>query len=359
MDLSLTWEQQQLKDTLDRLVAAHKGDWRGLWKQLAGLGATGLTLAPDIGGAGGGGTEAMAAMLALGKGAAATPYLDCAVLAAGLIDAAGSPAQRQAHLPGMAAGEKIAALAHGERAARFDPAKVALTARRKGASHALDGLKDIVMWGDAADLLVVSARLDGATRLFLADPKGPGVGLRGYPTVDGHRAAEIEFTGAEGELLTGGGEAALARALDRAAAAAVAEAAGAMQALYDMTLGYAKQRRQFWQTIGSFQAVQHRLVDMFMGVETARSMACLAAVAADNADASARARDVSAAKAHTGRWGRFVAQQAVQLHGAIAMTEEYPAGRYFKRLTALELLYGDTDWHLKRFAALSGDGEER
>jgi alkylation response protein AidB-like acyl-CoA dehydrogenase len=140
------------------------------------------------------------------------------------------------------------------------------------------------------------------------------------------------------------------RAVDRATAAACAEAAGAMAALYELTLGYAKQRRQFGATIGSFQAVQHKLVDMFMAVETTRSMASLAAVAADRPDAPKSMRDIAAAKAHVARWARFVAQQGVQLHGAIAMTDEYPAGRYFKRLTALEVMFGDADHHRGRFA---------
>jgi alkylation response protein AidB-like acyl-CoA dehydrogenase len=352
MDLSLTWEQQQLKETLGRAAGTRKGDWRASWKQLAELGVAGLTLSGDVGGAGGGGTEAMVAMQALGRANAALPFIDSTVLAAGLLDQAGSAGQREALLPAVAAGEKLLAFAHGERAGRFDPAAVVTRAARKGAGWTLDGHKDVAMWGDATDLLIVSAQTDAGIGLFLVDPRSAGVRVRGYPTVDGHRAAEIALAGAAGESLPGGGQAAIDRALDRAAAAAVAEAAGAMEALHEMTLAYAKQRRQFGQTIGSFQAVQHRLVDMFMAVESARSMAALAAIAADCADAASRARDVSAAKAHMGQWGRYVAQQAVQLHGAIAMTDEYPAGRYFKRLTALELLYGDTDWHRKRFAAL-------
>jgi alkylation response protein AidB-like acyl-CoA dehydrogenase len=352
MDLSLTWEQQQLKDTLERACAG-KGGWRALWKRLAELGVAGLTVAADAEGAGAGGTEAMIAAEALGRANAAAPFIDCTVLAAGLLDEAGSPAQRKAHLPAVAAGAKLVAFAHGEREGRFDPAAVSTRATRKGGVWALDGHKDVVPWGDAADLLVVSARADADIGLYLVDPKAPGVRVRGYPTVDGHRAAEIALAGVAGERLPGGGEPAVVRALDRAAAAAVAEAAGAMQALYGLTLAYAKQRRQFGQAIGAFQAVQHRLVEMFMAVEGARSMAALAAIAAESADASARARDVSAAKAHMGQWGRYVAQQAVQLHGAIAMTDEYPVGRYFKRLTALELLYGDADWHRRRFAALT------
>jgi alkylation response protein AidB-like acyl-CoA dehydrogenase len=361
MDLSLTWEQQQLKETLDRAAGAQGGgarnagaaeDWRALWRQLAELGVAGLTLADDVGGAGGGGIEAMVAMQALGRANAALPFIDSTVLAAGMLDAAGSPGQRKAHLPAVAAGEKLLAFGHGERAGRFEPGAVATRAMCRDGAWALDGHKDVVMWGDVADLLVVSAQTDSGIGLFLVDAKASGVRVRGYPTVDGHRAAEIALAGAQGEPLPGGGEAVVVRALDRAAAAAVAEAAGAMEALHAMTLDYAKQRRQFGQTIGSFQAVQHRLVDMFMAVESARSMAALAAIAADNADAAVRARDVSAAKAHAGQWGRYVAQQAVQLHGAVGMTDEYPAGRYFKRLTALELLYGDTDWHRRRFAAL-------
>lgn len=334
MDLSLSWEQQQLKETLDRLLMGTKsGDWRDLWRQLAGLGVLEL---PKSGGTP---VDTMIVMEALGRAGAVSPYLAGIVLAGGLADC---PA------------ESLTVLAHGERAARYDLAKVATTANRRGDAWVLNGRKDIVPWADVADRLIVSAREGDAIGLFLVDPKGTGVSLRPYPTVDGHRAGDVTLEGVVvgvGERLPGGLPD-IERAVDRAIAAACAEALGAMAALHEMTLAYAKTRRQFGQTIGQFQVVQHRLVDMFVAVEMARSMAALAALGADRADPAERARDVSAAKAQIARAARFVAQQAVQLHGAVGMTDEYPVGRYFKRLTVLETMFGDADFHRRRFAAL-------
>ncbi|MCK6450891.1 MAG: acyl-CoA dehydrogenase family protein [Alphaproteobacteria bacterium] len=363
MDLSLSWEQQQLKETLDRLVAEKTaGDWRALWRKLAELGVLALPLSEAAGGAGGTAVDAMVVMEALGRGGAVSPYLAAAVLAGGLLDAAGSPAQREALGPALASGEGLVVLAHGERAARYDLAHVATGATRRGGDWVLNGRKDVVPWADAAGRLIVSARVAGPAAdrdgiaLFLVDPRAAGASLRPYPTVDGHRAADLMLEGvvvSESDAMGEPGRAlpAIERAVDRAVAAASAEALGAMAALYEMTLAYAKTRRQFGQTIGQFQVVQHRLVDMFVAVEMARSMAALAALAADRADPAERARDVSAAKAQIARAARFVAQQAVQLHGAVGMTDEYPVGRYFKRLTVLETLFGDADFHRRRFAA--------
>lgn len=363
MDLSLSWEQQQLKDTLAKLVAGLKPgqDWRVAWKQLAELGVLGLPIAEASGGAGGSCVDAMVVLEALGRGPAASPYLASVVLAGGLLDTAASPEQRARILPGLAVGGRLPILAHAERAARYDLAHVATKAAKRGDGFVLDGAKQVVPWADAADALIVSARIAGDTAsrqgiaLFLVDPQAKGVAVRGYPTVDGHRAGDVTLEGVlvgAADVLPDPGAALepIERAVDRATAAVCAEASGAMAALYDLTLGYTKQRRQFGATIGSFQAVQHRLVDMFMGVETARSMAALAAIAADRADGADARRDIAAAKAHITRWSRFVAQQGVQLHGAIAMTDEYPAGRYFKRLTVLETMFGDAD-HFRRIAA--------
>lgn len=333
MDLSLSWEQQQLKETLDRLLAGTKsGDWRDLWRRLAELGVLEL---PKSGGTA---VDTMIVMEALGRAGAVSPYLAGIVLAGGLVD---DPA------------ESLTILAHGERAARYDLTKVATTATRRGGAWVLSGRKDIVPWADVADRLIVSARAGDDVGLFLVDPKATGVSLRPYPTVDGHRAGDVTLEGVvvgEDARLPGG-LAEIERTVDRATAAAVAEQLGAMSALHEMTLAYTKTRRQFGQTIGQFQVVQHRLVDMFVAVEMARSMAALAALAAERADPAERARDVSAAKAQIARAARFVAQQAVQLHGAVGMTDEYPVGRYFKRLTVLETLFGDADWHRRRFAA--------
>ncbi|MCC7046863.1 MAG: acyl-CoA dehydrogenase family protein [Alphaproteobacteria bacterium] len=363
MDLSLSWEQQQLKDTLAKLVAGLKPgqDWRAAWKQLAELGVLGLPIADASGGAGGSCVDAMVVLEALGRGPVPSPFLAATVLAGGLLDGAATQEQRARILPGLAAGERLPILAHTERAARYDLAHVATKATKRGSSYVLDGAKHVVPWADAADALIVSARIagDAASRegiaLFLVDPQAKGAHVRGYPTVDGHRAGDVILEGVAvgaADVLPDPGAAlpAIERAIDRATAGACAEASGAMAALYELTLAYTKQRRQFGATIGAFQAVQHRLVDMFMGVETSRSMAVLASIAADRADAASRLKDIAAAKAHVARWSRFVAQQGVQLHGAIAMTDEYPAGRYFKRLTVLEKMFGDAD-HFRRVVA--------
>lgn len=361
MDLSLSWEQQQLKDTLGKLVGALKPgtDWRGVWAQLAELGVLGLPISEKSGGAGGSAVDTLVVQEALGRGPVASPYLAAVVLAGSLLDLAASPAQRARVLPTLAEGSTLPILAHGERAARYDLAQVATKATKRGDGYVLDGKKDIVPWAAEADTLVVSARIGDAAAaregiaLFLVDPKAAGVSVRGYPTVDGHRAGDVTLEGvvvAAGDVLPDPG-AALAKieqAVDRAVAASCAEASGAMAALHELTLGYAKTRKQFGQEIGNFQAVQHRLVDMFMAVETARSMASLAAISVDRGLESRR--DLAAAKAHIARGARFVAQQGVQLHGAIAMTDDYIAGRYFKRLTVLESMFGDAE-HFRRVVA--------
>lgn len=363
MDLSLSWEQQQLKDTLGRLVGAAKpgADWRAAWTQLAELGVLGLPVSEQSGGAGGSAVDTLVVQEALGRGPLASPYLASVVLAGSLLDLAASPAQRARLLPALAEGRALPILAHGERAARYDLAHVATKATRRGDGYVLDGKKDIMPWAAEASTLIVSARIggDAAARdgiaLFLVDPKGAGVSVRGYPTVDGHRAGDVTLEGVvvgAADVLPEPG-AALARieqAVDRAVAATCAEASGAMAALHELTLAYAKTRKQFGQEIGNFQAVQHRLVDMFMSVEMARSMAALAAIAAGRGPTAEARRDLAAAKAHIAKGARFVAQQGVQLHGAIAMTDDYVAGRYFKRLTVLESMFGDAE-HFRRVVA--------
>lgn len=363
MDLSLSWEQQQLKDTLARLVGALKpaADWRATWAQLAELGVLGLGLREESGGAGGTAVDTLVVQEALGRGPVAVPYLASAVLAGALLDQAASDQQRTRILPGLAEGTALPVLAHQERAARYDLAHVATRATRRGDGYVLDGKKDIVPWAAEASTLVVSARIAGDVQardgiaLFLVDPKAAGVSVRGYPTVDGHRAGDVTLEGvvvAAPDVLPDPGKALprIERAVDRAVAASCAEASGAMAALHELTLAYAKTRKQFGQEIGNFQAVQHRLVDMFMSVEMARSMAALAAIAADREPTAEARRDLAAAKAHIAKGARFVAQQGVQLHGAIAMTDDYIAGRYFKRLTVLEQAFGDAE-HFRRVVA--------
>jgi alkylation response protein AidB-like acyl-CoA dehydrogenase len=267
-------------------------------------------------------------------------------------------------LPALAEGKLMLAFAHGEPQSRYALADVTARAARDGNGYVLSGKKAVVLHGDSADKLVVSARNAGSSRdkkgisLFIVDAKAKGVAIRGYPTVDGQRAAEITLdqvrVGADA-LLGAPGEAygAIEHAVDRAIAALCAEAVGIMEVLNTTTLDYLKTRRQFGVPIGSFQVLQHRMADMMLEHEQAKSMAILAALSADSADARERRRVISAAKVQIGKSGRFIGQQAIQLHGGIGMTDEYIAGHYFKRLTMIAQSFGDEDHHLERFAEVT------
>ena len=221
-------------------------------------------------------------------------------------------------------------------------------------------MKSVVFGAPTADRFIVSARTAGGARdaegitLFLVDRDAPGLSVRGYPTADGLRAGEVTLDEAPGERLGAldGGLATVEEAVDRAIAAVAAEAVGLMGALNDMTLDYLKTREQFGQPIGRFQVLQHRMVDMFIAHEEAKSMAMMAAMRIDEADADARKKAMSAAKVQIGKSARFVGQQAIQLHGGIGMTDEYAAGHYFKRLTMIDRSFGDNDYHLRRYARL-------
>lgn len=370
MDLSLSPEQQLLRDTVDRLIVdtyrfeqrkaymrSPAGFSRDNWRRFADLGLLGLPFAESFGGIGGDGVEVMLVMNAFGRGLVVEPYLASVVLCGGLLR---EVAARQP-IAELIAGDMIFAFAHGERQARYALADVATTARRAAGGYVLDGRKTLVLNGDAADTLLVSARTSGASRdargitLFLVDRDAKGVGVRGYPTNDGLRAAEIDLDGVRlgADAVLGEVDNAMPpieKVVDQAIAAMVAEAAGIMAALCDLTADYLKTRQQFGRAIGSFQALQHRFVEMLLASEQAKSMAYLAATAWDSNDAASRARTVSAAKAEIGRGGRFVGQQAVQLHGGIGMTDEYSVGHYFKRLTMIDALFGNADHHLARFA---------
>jgi len=292
------------------------------------------------------------------------PYLASVILGGGLVSASGSAAQKQAILPQLAAGKLTLAFAHGERQSRYALADVETRAERDGGGYVLSGEKGVVLHGDSADRLIVSARTDGSSRdkqgisLFLVDRKAKGIRVRGYPTVDGLRAAELALdqvrVGADA-LLGPPGEAygAIEHTVDRAIAALAAEAVGIMEVLNATTLEYLKTRKQFGVPIGSFQVLQHRMADMVLEHEQAKSMAILAALSTDGADARERRRVISAAKVQIGKSGRFIGQQAIQLHGGIGMTDEYAAGHYFKRLTMIAQSFGDEDYHLDRFAEVT------
>jgi pimeloyl-CoA dehydrogenase small subunit len=328
-----------------------------MWDQYAEMGLLGLPFDEKYGGSGGGAVETMIVMEAFGRGLTLEPYFATVILGGGLIRLGGNEQQKSALLPAIAGGELKLAFAHGEMQSRYDLADVACTARRDADGWILDGDKCAVVHGAAADKLIVSARTSGGRRdadgitLFIVDAKAKGVSRKDYQTHDSLRSADIKLEGvkvsSKDELGAVGKASPLIReVVDRALAATAAEAVGAMGEAYDVTLDYLKTRKQFGATIGSFQVLQHRAVDMLVNLEQARSMAYYATMMADNPDAAERTRTVAAAMVQMRRSGRFVGQQVVQLHGGIGMTIEYKIGHYFKRLTAMESLFGDMDHHL-------------
>ena len=378
MDFELSEEQQLLKQTCERYFADHyqfesrkryAHEPRGwsliAWKQYADLGLLGLPFAEEYGGTGGGPVETMIVMEQIGRVLLLEPYLATVVLGGGLVARGGSDAQRADVLPKIAAGERSLSFAHSERQARYNLADVATSARRDGSGYVLDGAKTLVLHGDSAETFVISARMSGTQTdrnglaLFLVDATTPGVSVRGYPTVDGLRAAEVTLShvhvdagAALGE--PGGAFALIEPVVDQAIAALCAEAVGAMAAMHETTVDYMKTRKQFGVTIGSFQVLQHRAADMLIAIEQARSMAMLATIMAAEDDARERRQAISAAKVQIGRSGRFVGQQAIQIHGGIGMTMETSVGHYFKRVTVIDTQFGDADHHLDLVATGSG-----
>jgi pimeloyl-CoA dehydrogenase small subunit len=366
MDFDLNDDQRLLKDSVDRLVADRygfesrkkyaqlpDGFSRELWAQYAELGLLGLPFAEAHGGFGGGPVETMIVMEAFGRGLVLEPYFATVILGGGLVRAAGSDAQQAALLPQIASGKMMLAFAHLERASRYDMADVQTTARREGDAWILNGDKGVVLHGAAADTLLVTARFTGNRRdrsgigLFVVDARQQGVTRTGYATQDGLRAAEISLADVRASEMLGGADAlpAIERVVDEAIAALCAEAVGLMQEMHTTTVDYLKTRKQFGRAIGEFQVLQHRSVDMFVALEQARSMAMFATVMSADPDPVARRRAVSAAKVQIGHSGKLIGEEAVQLHGGIAMTMEYQVGHYFKRMTMIEKLFGDTDHH--------------
>jgi pimeloyl-CoA dehydrogenase small subunit len=374
MDFDLTEEQRLLRDSVDRLLADRYGfavrrgylaepeGWsRAMWRQYAELGLLGLPFAEEYGGFGGGAIESMLAMEGFGRVLALEPYLATVVLSGTALSLAGNAAQQAAVLPQIAEGGMTIAFAHGERQARYDLNDVLTTARPGARGWVLDGAKSVVVHGDQADRLIVSARNAGerddpdGISLFLVDANANGVARRAYPMRDGTRAAEISLSGVEigaDGLLGAPGEAlpVIERVVEAGIAAVAAEAVGAMEAMHAMTLEYLKTRQQFGKPIGQNQALQHRSAEMLIALEQGRSMAMLAAMMVDEADPEERAYNISMAKVGVGQAARFVSQNAVQLHGGIGMTEEYAVGHYFRRCMVIEHLFGDTAHHLSRIA---------
>jgi pimeloyl-CoA dehydrogenase small subunit len=377
MNFDLTEEQQLLKDSVTRLLAdrysfedrktfqkSPEGWSRDLWRQYAEIGLLGVAFSEADGGFGGGPVETMLIMEAFGGALALEPYLATVVLAGGLIRRAANDEQRAALIPAIVSGELLLAFAHTERQSGHDLFDVGASARKDGPAFVLNGEKGLVLHGDCADKLIVSARIAGERRdktgigLFIVDAHADGVARRGYRTQDGLRAAEVALANVRVEqkdvLADGDAFPLIERVVDEAIAALSAESVGAMSAALEMTVEYLKTRKQFGVAIGSFQALQHRASDMVVALEQARSMMMLATMMAGEANANERRKAISAAKVQIGRSARFVGQQSVQLHGGIGMTMEYKLGHLFKRLTMIDILFGDADYHLEQLSRSDG-----
>jgi pimeloyl-CoA dehydrogenase small subunit len=375
MDFDLSEEQRLLKESLNRLIgdryafeqrkayAQNPEGWsRELWAQYAELGLLGLPFEERYGGSAGGPVETMIIMEAFGRALALEPYLATVVLGGGFLRHGGSAEQCADLIPQIAAGKLTFAFAHTERQSRYDLHDIETRAVRDGTGWLLEGEKGVVLHGDTAEKLIVTARVGGSPRdragigVFIVDSAAAGVSRRGYPTQDGLRAAEISFAnvrvGREGALSEPGSALPLVESVvDEAIAALCAEAVGAMAVMHELTVDYLKTRRQFGREIGNFQVLQHRAVDMLIALEQARSMAMFATMMAAEKNTAERRNAVSAAKVQIGRSGKFIGQQAIQLHGGIGMTMEYKVGHYFKRVTMIDTMFGDADHHLRKLAS--------
>ncbi|WP_219219720.1 acyl-CoA dehydrogenase family protein [Variovorax boronicumulans] len=374
MNFEHTEERRMLAETLDRFVAEQYGfatrdhiaqSTRGfsteLWQRFAELGALGALFGEAEGGFGGDGFDIAVVFESLGRGLVVEPFLGALVVGSAIARAGGS-----AHRPLLDAvieGRTVAALAHDEPASHYELANVATTARRSGEGWRLDGAKAVVLQGEQAELYLVSARTAGeqydeaGLSLFLVPRDTAGLARRGYPRVDGGRAAELTLDnvvlGAEALLGTEGeGFALLEYAVGRGLLALCAESLGAMDAARQATLEYLRTRKQFGVPIGSFQALQHRMAQLLLEIEQARSAVINAAAALDDADRPTRERALSAAKFTIGRVGTLVAEESIQMHGGIGMTWELPLAHYAKRLVMIDHQLGDEDHHLARYIAL-------
>lgn len=376
MDFDLTEEQSLIKDQLDRLLADRYGfedrrkymasseGWSAdMWSRYAEMGLMALPFAEAHGGIGGGPVDTMIVMESLGRVLALEPYFTTVVLGGGFLRNGGSDAQQAELIPAIADGSAKWAFAHQERGARYDLAHVEASAKKSGPTWRISGSKSLVLHGDSADHLVVTARTSGKAAdekgvgVFVVPANAKGVSVRGYRTQDGLRAAEITFDNAEATHVLGDPENSMKlvrRVVDEAIAALSAEAVGVMGAMHALTVEYLKVRKQFGVPIGQFQVLQHKAVDMFIATEQMRSIAMFATMMADSDDATERARAMSAAKVELGRGGRLAGENAIQLHGGVGMTMEYAVGHYFKRIIMMNTLFGDGDFHLRKLAQMGG-----
>ncbi|HJR22999.1 MAG TPA: acyl-CoA dehydrogenase family protein [Dongiaceae bacterium] len=367
-----TDEQRLLKESLERfrqqdyafekrkgLLAKLGAKDDPVWAQFAELGWLAAILPEEHGGLGGSHADLALLMEQFGRGLVTSPFVPTVVVGATALRLAGSEAQKSEILPGIAEGRTRLALAYLEAPGQLDPSIVTTRARSHGDGFIISGHKIVALYANVADHVLISARMFGqpgdhqGISLFVVPANAKGLAIDAYRTHDDGWASDLHFdqVHVQADALVGSAGSALGTiegALDAGAAALCAEAVGAMWSLHDMTLDYIKVRKQFGAAIGSFQAIQHRMVNMYMKCQLAQSMA-LAGMAALNSGETARRRAVSAAKVQVGRAARQVGEDAIQLHGGIAMTDEYAAGHYFKRLTMIRLMFGDEEYHLRRY----------
>jgi alkylation response protein AidB-like acyl-CoA dehydrogenase len=376
MDFSLSDEQSMLADSVARFIdndydfesrqqiaEAGKGYSRELWQTYAELGWTAVPFAEDDGGLGGGPIELILMMEQFGRGLVVEPYLATVVLAGGILRRAASVEQKERWLSGIIEGRTQAALAFAEPQARFEIVDIATRAEANGNGFILNGQKSLVLNGSSADLLIIPARSGGTQSdengitLFAVSSDSAGIERQDYATVDAHQAAEITLKDVHvesGSILgeVGQGYPTLEAVIDEATLAVCAEAVGILKTMHDKTVEYAKNRVQFGVPIGSFQALQHRMVDMLMACEQTQSLLLWAAMLTADGEAGAH-KAISALKYQIGTAGRMVAQEAVQIHGGMGVTWELDISHYFKRFTAIELLFGNADFHLDRYVQSS------
>lgn len=377
MDFNFTEEQEMVRDGLTRMVREQydwetrraaiesEAGWRPeVWAQLAELGILGMPFSEADGGFGGGAVDAMVVMEEFGKGLVVEPFVPTVVCAGGFLKHAGTDAQKEEHIGAIVDGSRVFAFAYAEPRGRYDYADLQTTAKKDGDGYVLNGHKAVVIGAPWASHLIVTARTSGGQRdhegvsVFVVDKSAKGVMTQDYETVDGRRASEVYFENVSipadaliGE--EGAGLPLIERVTDEAIAAQCAEACGAMKVAHTMTVEYSRQRKQFGVPIGSFQVLQHRMVDMYTEYEQSVSLTYLATLRLDSEERE-RKLAVSAAKVRIGQAAHLIGQEAVQIHGGNGVTDEYAIGHYFKRLAIFDSEFGNIDHHMKRHVALAG-----
>ena len=350
-------------ETRRKILNQDGGFDKGNWSKFAELGWLALPIAEEYGGLGGSTVDTAVLLEALGRGLVVEPYQSSIVLGAELLQITGNEEQKKQYLPSVAEGKTLVSFAHIEPTSRFNLSHIKTKASKEGDCYVVNGEKAIVYNAETADFFIVSARTEGdvsdqaGITLFVIPSNSEGIKLRSYPTIDGLRASELTLNAVkvdQKDILGALHQAmpAIQQVVDRACVLLCAEAAGAMDTAVKLTVDYIKNREQFGQAIGSFQVLQHRAVEMLGAKDFSRALTYRAAGAMDQSNSSERARAVSAAKVEMGRSGKLIGQEGIQLHGGMGMTDDMPIGHFFKRLTMIDAIFGNVDFHRKRFAQI-------